>query len=410
MTGDNLPALLRPLGGELPPDARNLAASLRVLFDGLEISIRRYAARRSRDAGAVSRYLNGTRLPPWQFILELTRDLANHRGESIKGEALELLRTQHQAAAKAQGTPSSLLQITQHALAEADRKAQQSVIQMRILTDALHDKEALLDDVELQLRQVQQEDAIREIELTNITEERDALLEEKAKLLEQISSLKSQLRTTAGRARNLEEECSSLENKLATLEGPQEHALPSGSMAFGMMQISNFTRLTRRLPDEALKGLVDALGALCQQVSLKTGVRFIFARSSDVVFTGASATVTVDAALMVHEEAQKAPLRYSLKEFDSALSIGLCYGQVLSTNGVLYGLTVSRAEALCGIATKNQVLASDEFMDQFDLEGPTRQPGRSGANITLQPMWQRPIRGLGVLSPWIVSRADAHQA
>ncbi|MFJ8866013.1 hypothetical protein ACIRD6_09655 [Streptomyces sp. NPDC102473] len=407
MTGDNLPALLRPLDGELPPEARNLAASLRVLFDGLEISVRRYAARRSRDAGAVSRYLNGTRLPPWQFILELTRDLAIHRGESIKGETLELLRTQHRAAAKAQGTPSSLLQITQHALAEADRKAQQSVIQMRILNDALHDKEALLGDVELQLRQVQEQDAIREIKLINITEERDALLEEKAKLQGDISSLRSELSKAAGRARDLEEECSSLENKLATLEGPQDHELPSGSMAFGMMQISNFTRLTSRLNDEALRGLVDELGTICQRVSLRTGVRFIFARSSDVVFTGASATVTLDAALVVRDEIKKESGRH-LEEFNSALNIGLCYGQVFTTNGALYGLTVSRAESLCKISNKGQVLASEEFMNQFDTERATKRAGHSGAEISIQPMWQRPVIGLGVLTPWIITRADVH--
>ncbi|MFB8123156.1 hypothetical protein ACFVG1_22215 [Streptomyces bacillaris] len=352
----------------------------------------------------MSRYLNGTRLAPWEFILELVRDVASHRGDSIQGETLELLRTQHRAAAEAQGAPSNLLRIAQDELAEADKKAQKSSLQIRILTDALHDRETLLSDVELQLRQVQQQDALRDIDLGNLTEERDALLEERAKLRNEISSLKNELGKATSRARKLEEECSTLERKLATLEDPHTHELPSGSMAFGMLQISNFTRLTGRLEEAPLKRLIETLGIICQRASLETGVRFLFARSSDVVFTGASAITTANAALMVSEAIKEEVDEYNPNTSFGTPNIGLCYGQILSTNGVLYGLTVSRAESLCAMASRGQVLSSDQFVEQVNLE--KREPGNQESIIAVQPMWKRPVKGLGVISPWIISRAE----
>ncbi|MEV6805836.1 hypothetical protein [Streptomyces sp. NPDC051129] len=57
-------SVLVPLGGDLPEDSRVLAEALRRLFAGLGVSVRRYAARRHRDPGSLSRFLNGTRVPP----------------------------------------------------------------------------------------------------------------------------------------------------------------------------------------------------------------------------------------------------------------------------------------------------------------------------------------------------------
>ncbi|QCW76589.1 hypothetical protein EQG64_00325 [Streptomyces sp. S6] len=57
---------LRPLGEDLTQESRALAQALRELFEGLDVSVRRYAARHRRDPGTFSRYLNGTRLPPWE--------------------------------------------------------------------------------------------------------------------------------------------------------------------------------------------------------------------------------------------------------------------------------------------------------------------------------------------------------
>ncbi|KOG87120.1 regulator, partial [Streptomyces varsoviensis] len=91
-------AELRPLADDLNSDARALARMLRELFDGLDVSVRRYAARRHRDAGTFSRYLSGTRVPPWEVIMDLFTDLAEHRGTAATPAAIELVRGLHQTA------------------------------------------------------------------------------------------------------------------------------------------------------------------------------------------------------------------------------------------------------------------------------------------------------------------------
>ncbi|EFL19920.1 two-component system response regulator [Streptomyces sp. C] len=89
---------LRPLGDGLTQESRALAVALRELFDGLCVSVRRYAARRTRDPGTFSRYLSGTRVPPWEVVMDLFTDLAEQRGVSPTAEAIEMVRGLHRAA------------------------------------------------------------------------------------------------------------------------------------------------------------------------------------------------------------------------------------------------------------------------------------------------------------------------
>ncbi|WP_329364336.1 hypothetical protein [Streptomyces sp. NBC_01483] len=404
MTSENLPALLRPLSEEVPPEARDLATSLRVLFDGLKISVRRYAARRSRDAGAVSRYLNGSRLPPWEFILELARDVAAQRGESIKSETLEFLRRQHHAALEAQGNPASVLKLTQHQLAETDRKAQQSAIQVQVLTDALQDRQALLDDVELQLRQVQHQDALREMEITDLTEERDALRAEKLRLQSEVASLRSGLNKARTRAAEFESECASLERRLAVLEGPEElelaavePELPSGCMVFGVLELVGFSRLTKRLSDAELISTVESLRLLCRRISVRTGARFMYTRSSQVAFMCGSAISGTETGLLLVESK-------GARNVEHELRVGLCYGQVFSSGGIVFGETVSRAESLCNMAPRDGVLADPACVEQLESEINSCADDQARPNLTVRDMWERPVRGLGIVKPWLLSR------
>lgn len=98
---------LRPLAQELTPEARALAMALRELFEGLDVSVRRYAARRVRDAGTFSRYLSGSRIPPWEVVMDLFTDVAEHRGMAATPDAIELVRRLHRAAVATSASPAT---------------------------------------------------------------------------------------------------------------------------------------------------------------------------------------------------------------------------------------------------------------------------------------------------------------
>ncbi|MEU3284100.1 hypothetical protein [Streptomyces longwoodensis] len=406
MTDENLPALLRPLDGELPTEARNLAASLRVLFNGLEISVRRYAARRSRDAGAISRYLNGSRLPPWEFILDLARDVAAYRGESIKEETLQLLRDQHRAAVETQGNPASLLRLTQLQLAEADRKSQQSTLQIEVLSQALQDRQTLLDDVELQLREVRHREAVAELQIARVTEERNELLSHREQLQSEIATLRGELKRASQRADELEAECTALESKLATLEGPEEvEGFTPGVMALGMFEMVGFTRISMRLDEVELLALIERLRRLYSQISTITGARFFHTRNSDVSFVTPTACAGAETALLLSESETTS----MLDDLDAEVRIGVCYGQVYATAGIMIGPIVSLAERLATIAPRDAVLADAAFIEQLREESALRIQGETEGRYEARPMWQRPIRGLGVVEPWLLGRPAATQ-
>ncbi|WP_141746672.1 hypothetical protein [Streptomyces sp. LUP30] len=403
MTHENLPALLRPLDGELPVEARNLANSLRVLFNGLEISVRRYAVRCSRDAGAISRYLNGSRIPPWEFILDLVRDVAAHRGESIKEETLQLLRDQHDAAVKTQGNPASLLRVTQLQLAEADRKSQQSAIQIEVLTRALQDRQTLLGNVELQLRELRHRDALVELQIDRVTEERDELLSQRSNLQSEVAALREELKRATLRAQELEAECSSLETKVAALEGPEEvEALAPGVMAVGILDLVGFTRLSKRLDEKELIDLIERVRRVCAQVSAMTGARFFHTRNSDISFVAPTARAGAETAVLLSESETNA----MLEDLEAEPQIGICYGQVYATAGIMLGTVVALAERLSSIAPRGKILADSVLVEQLCAESALHVPGEVGDSYEAKPMWQRPVRGLGVVEPWLLERAS----
>ncbi|MFE0462781.1 helix-turn-helix domain-containing protein [Kitasatospora sp. NPDC058965] len=76
------PVLLPP-AGELSLERRQLAEVLRQLFETLNMSVRRFAARWYYDAGTVSRYLSGRRIPPQEFVEQLIKSVEEQAGIEV---------------------------------------------------------------------------------------------------------------------------------------------------------------------------------------------------------------------------------------------------------------------------------------------------------------------------------------
>ncbi|SCD53189.1 hypothetical protein GA0115252_10891 [Streptomyces sp. DfronAA-171] len=133
---------LLPLKGDLHPAKRALAEALRALFAGLDVSVRRYAARQHLDASTVTRYLNGERVPDWSFIAELAEEIAQV-STPLTTDVLEALRASRQSALQTQRRGGAL-QDLQGQLAEADEETRRIRLSERALEQALAERERAL--------------------------------------------------------------------------------------------------------------------------------------------------------------------------------------------------------------------------------------------------------------------------
>ncbi|MFJ1550571.1 response regulator [Streptomyces sp. NPDC088246] len=212
---------LRPLGDDLTDASRALAQALRELFEGMEVSVRRYAARRQRDPGTFSRYLNGTRLPPWQVITDLFTDLAEHRGTAVTTEAIEFVRGLYGSAVDAGSSPKHAVEILEQQLADADRISRRSSIRGDVLGDALLDRTHRIADLEVRLSQLEADRSAerkRADELAAAHPDVSGLLQERNALQLEVERLGSELREARAQSAAAEGRCNLLERQLDAVE------------------------------------------------------------------------------------------------------------------------------------------------------------------------------------------------
>ncbi|MFI8450295.1 hypothetical protein [Streptomyces erythrochromogenes] len=213
---------LQPLGEGVPEDAARLAAALRELFSCLGLSVRRYASRTHRNAGAVSRYLNGTRVPPWDFVTELFIEVAKQKKAPLRQEAMELIKESHRNALKVSNKRLHEVQTLQDQLEEADARVQQAAIREQVLMEGLQVREQRI--AELETRHVElsarRDKEIREREGTvaELALARETDSDELTRLKSEVDQLRVELHRAKESSAAAEERCRTLEERLATAE------------------------------------------------------------------------------------------------------------------------------------------------------------------------------------------------
>ncbi|MBM4793875.1 adenylate/guanylate cyclase domain-containing protein [Streptomyces sioyaensis] len=185
-------------------------------------------------------------------------------------------------------------------------------------------------------------------------------------------------------------------------------------LAVGFADLVGFTRLTRRLEEEELGELVEAFETTCSDLVAAHGGRLIKTLGDEVLFSADDAGVAAEIGLrlietMTHDETMP------------ELRVGIAFGTVTTRMGDVFGTTVNLASRLTSIAPKDTVLVDEAFAEELGRigEAPVSEAEHAAAEkaaeegtgspppsyrFALQPMWQRPVRGLGVVEPWLLSR------
>lgn len=220
---------LAPLKDGLPPTRRAFAEDLRNVFLSLEISVRRYAARRHLDASSVTRYLSGDRVPPWSFVAGVVADLQEDR-VPLTPAAEATLRDLHRAAEKT-GRRVSEVQVLQDKLAEADEETRRIGTLQRVLEEALHDRQAQLAKTQGRCRNLEMrlegQQLVQSAEIEVWQGEYRRLEEECDDLRQEVTYLQAALTETRTELIAAEEECHQLETRLETLQKLDQDGTPS---------------------------------------------------------------------------------------------------------------------------------------------------------------------------------------
>ncbi|MFB6941892.1 helix-turn-helix domain-containing protein [Streptomyces sp. NPDC060286] len=110
-----------------------LAETLRSLFKELGRSQRDFSAHVHWDHTAVSRYLRGERLPPWEFIDTLLREVETARGGPMSPEDWDRIAALHRRALEERNGWSALVQVLRQDSQLAEERARRAESELQAL-------------------------------------------------------------------------------------------------------------------------------------------------------------------------------------------------------------------------------------------------------------------------------------
>jgi class 3 adenylate cyclase len=200
--------------------------------------------------------------------------------------------------------------------------------------------------------------------------------------------------------------------QLAAVTGRVVHAaedneITSGRLAVGFADLVGFTRLSRRLEEEELGELVETFENTCADLIVGRGGRVIKTLGDEILYATEDPATAAEIALLLVETLAK-------EDTMPALRVGMAFGTVTSRMGDVFGTTVNLASRLTSIAPKDAVLVDGELAAALEQSGavppyvpedPAGHQAEGGHPFHLQPMWRRPVRGLGLVEPWLLTRS-----
>lgn len=189
-------------------------------------------------------------------------------------------------------------------------------------------------------------------------------------------------------------------------------------LAVGFADLVGFTRLTRRMEEEELGELVEAFETTAADLVAAHGGRLIKTLGDEVLYAADDAGIAAEIALRLIETMAN-------DETMPELRVGIAFGTVTTRMGDVFGTTVNLASRLTSIAPRDAVLVDGAFAEELirtaDAPASEAEAAEAAAaaekegeeppvyRFALQPMWQRPVRGLGVVEPWLLARRNGDQ-
>ncbi|WP_374207615.1 adenylate/guanylate cyclase domain-containing protein [Streptomyces sp. XM4193] len=178
-------------------------------------------------------------------------------------------------------------------------------------------------------------------------------------------------------------------------------------LAVGFADLVGFTRLTRRLEEEELGELVEAFETTAADLVAANGGRLIKTLGDEVLYVADDAGTAAEIGLRMIET-------LAGDETMPELRVGLAFGTVTTRMGDVFGTTVNLASRLTSMAPKDTVLVDGVVREKLTETGEAPESEvesqwvgeeeSKAYRFAMRPLYQRPVRGLGVVEPWLLSR------
>ncbi|MEU5510207.1 adenylate/guanylate cyclase domain-containing protein [Streptomyces fungicidicus] len=199
------------------------------------------------------------------------------------------------------------------------------------------------------------------------------------------------------------------------VQGADDEEMVDRRLAVAFADLVGFTRLTRRMEEEELGELVEAFETTAADLVAARGGRLIKTLGDEVLYAADDAGTAAEIAMLLIETMAN-------DETMPELRVGMAFGTVTTRMGDVFGTTVNLASRLTSIAPRDAVLVDSAFAEELIRNGdaPASESAAAeavaaaekegeeppGYRFALQPMWQRPVRGLGVVEPWLLNRRN----
>ncbi|MDH2423971.1 adenylate/guanylate cyclase domain-containing protein [Sphaerisporangium sp. TRM90804] len=158
------------------------------------------------------------------------------------------------------------------------------------------------------------------------------------------------------------------------------------TLAVGFADLVSFTQVSRELDTQGLAELVEWFESLASDVVASRGARLVKTLGDEVLFTAPTAETAARVALELVD---------AVRDDGRDLRVGLSYGPVLPTMGDVFGTTVNLAARLTAMAHPCTVLVDPGVAEAV----------KGSAGLAVQRIRRRPVRGLGVIQPYVLRRA-----
>ncbi|MGH8867860.1 MAG: adenylate/guanylate cyclase domain-containing protein [Actinomycetes bacterium] len=172
-----------------------------------------------------------------------------------------------------------------------------------------------------------------------------------------------------------------------------DHEATARVQVVGFADLVGYTRLARGLEEHELASLVESFESRAADIVASRGARLVKTLGDEVLFVADEVEVGADTGLRLAEEMVQDPQLPDVR-------VGMAAGTVLSRMGDVFGTTVNLASRLTALARPGKVVVDAGFAEVV----------RTLPGFAVTTLWRRPVPGLGMVEPSVLSRAGAADA